>query len=55
MSDSSQADHQDDEEREDHEGADSLEPETILEDAEELFEPDNPMVPPPQPDAPPPD
>jgi hypothetical protein len=30
-----------------------LDPETILEDAEELFEPDNPIVPPPQPDAPP--
>ena len=30
-----------------------LDPETIVEDAEELFEPDNPIVPPPQPDAPP--
>jgi hypothetical protein len=30
-----------------------LDAETILEDAEELFEPDNPIVPPPQPDAPP--
>jgi hypothetical protein len=53
MSDSSQRDP--DEEREEHEGADSLEPETLLEDAEELFERDNRMVPPPQPDAPPPD
>jgi hypothetical protein len=30
-----------------------LDAETIVEDAEELFEPDNPIVPPPEPDAPP--
>jgi hypothetical protein len=34
---------------------DDLDAETLLEDAEELFEADNRMVPPPQPDAPPPD
>jgi hypothetical protein len=39
-------------ENEDHENLDT---ETIVEDAEELFEPDNRVVPPPQPDAPPPD
>jgi hypothetical protein len=30
-----------------------LETETIADDVEELFEPDNTQVPPPQPDAPP--
>ncbi len=35
---------------EEHEDLDA---ETIVEDAEELFEADNPIVPPPQPDAPP--
>jgi hypothetical protein len=38
------------EEEEEHEGLDA---ETILQDAEQLFEPDNKVVPPPQPDAPP--
>ena len=37
---------------EDHE---DLDVDTVVEDAEELFEPDNKEVPPPQPDAPPPD
>ena len=36
---------------EEHEDLDA---ETIAEDVEELFEPDNTEVPPPQPDAPPP-
>jgi hypothetical protein len=37
---------------EDHE---DLDVDTVVEDAEELFAPDNKQVPPPQPDAPPPD
>jgi hypothetical protein len=45
MSDSS-----DEDPIEEHEDLDA---ETVVEDAEELFEPDNEMVPPPQPDAPP--
>ena len=47
MSDSSK-----DDSIEEHE---DLDVETVLEDAEELFEADNTEVPPPQPDAPPPD
>jgi hypothetical protein len=45
MSDSS-----DEDPIEEHEDLDA---ETVVEDAEELFEKDNEMVPPPQPDAPP--
>jgi hypothetical protein len=33
---------------------DDLDPETIAEDVEDLFRPDNTQVPPPSPDAPPP-
>ena len=36
---------------EEHEDLDA---QTIVDDVEELFEPDNTQVPPPQPDAPPP-
>jgi hypothetical protein len=43
--------HENQEEIEEHEHLDA---ETVIEDAEELFAPDNPEVPPPQPDAPPP-
>jgi hypothetical protein len=42
-------------EREAIEEHEDLDAETVLEDAKELFEADNKMVPPPQPDAPPPD
>jgi hypothetical protein len=51
MSDSS-ADDSAKEAIEEHEDLDA---DTVVEDAEELFEPDNTAVPPPQPDAPPPD
>jgi hypothetical protein len=41
------------EEREQIDEHEDLDATTVVEDAEELFEPDNPIVPPPQPDAPP--
>jgi hypothetical protein len=41
------------EKREQIDKREDLDAETIVGDVEELFEPDNPIVPPPQPDAPP--